>query len=287
MQQLVGLEDKGQPDDSLVLEQLDRVLTSPQFTGNERRRAFLRYVIEETLAGRADRLKGYAIAVSVLGRDESFDSTTDPVVRLEARRLRRELEHYYLTDGLSDPLIITIPKGSYVPAFETRSVAEPAADDDGSASHPAPANARKPRSRAGIVVAVAAGVALAIGGTFVLYGMLDTRVETPVAKSGAAWSGLPVVAVVPFEALGDSIFAKRAASGLAEDVVTDLTRVQGLRVIAHTSTSRLNGQTLAADELGAKLGASHVLRGSLQVMKDGYRLNASIVEVASRQQIWA
>ena len=78
------------PDDPRVLspeavrEQLQRILDSPSFEASERRRRFLRYVVEELLAGRADRLKGYAIATDVFGRDESFDPQTDPVVRLEA-----------------------------------------------------------------------------------------------------------------------------------------------------------------------------------------------------------
>ena len=105
-------------DSDAVREQLKRILASPEFTANQRRKDFLSYVVEETLTGRAERLKGYSIAVSVYERDENFDADADPVVRLEARRLRRELEHYYLTSGRRDPIKISIPKGAYVPAFE-------------------------------------------------------------------------------------------------------------------------------------------------------------------------
>ena len=55
---------------------------------------------------------------TVFGRDDSFDPQTDPVVRLEARRLRRALEHYYLTAGRDDPIRIEIPKGGYAPVCE-------------------------------------------------------------------------------------------------------------------------------------------------------------------------
>ena len=71
----------------------------------------------ETLSGRADRIKAYSIAVEVFGRGASFDPQSDPVVRIEAGRVRRALERYYLTAGSSDPIAITIPKGSYVPVF--------------------------------------------------------------------------------------------------------------------------------------------------------------------------
>ena len=74
-------------------------------------------MVEETQAGRADRLHAYPIALEVLGRDASFDPQTDPVVRMEAGRLRRRLERYYLGAGQSDPVRIDIPKGGYAPTF--------------------------------------------------------------------------------------------------------------------------------------------------------------------------
>ena len=82
-----------QPSPGEVRAQLERVLASPEFRANERRRQFLTFVVEQTLAGRAQSLKGFTIAVAVLGRDETFDPQTDPVVRREARRRRRALEH--------------------------------------------------------------------------------------------------------------------------------------------------------------------------------------------------
>src|SRR5215213_9143319 len=76
-----------------------------------------RYVVEETLEGRGERIKAYAIGVEVFERDETFDPQNEPVVRIEAGRLRRGLEHYYLTAGRTDPVLIEIPKGGYVPRF--------------------------------------------------------------------------------------------------------------------------------------------------------------------------
>ena len=100
--------------------ELERVLASPDFVASDRLRRFLRFVVEEALAGRADRLHAYPIALEVLGRDTSFDPQTDPVVRMEAGRLRRRLERYYLRAGQSDPVRIDIPKGGYAPTFEKR-----------------------------------------------------------------------------------------------------------------------------------------------------------------------
>ena len=94
-----------------IRAELERVVASPQFEASERNRRFLVYVIEETLAGRAGRIKAYNIATDVFGRDANFDPQLDPVVRMEARRLRRSLEGFYLTEGKSSPLRIAMPKG--------------------------------------------------------------------------------------------------------------------------------------------------------------------------------
>ena len=95
--------------------QLERLVASADFDVPERARKFLRYVVEETLAGRGDRIKAYSVGTEVFERDASFDAQSDPVVRIEAGRLRRALEHYYLVAGQSDPVLIDIPKGAYVP----------------------------------------------------------------------------------------------------------------------------------------------------------------------------
>src|SRR5689334_5676376 len=87
------------PEDDAVLTELERVLASPAFDTYDRIRRFLRYVVEETVAGRADRIKAYSIATSVFEREEDFDPQIDPIVRIEASRLRRVLERYYLTAG--------------------------------------------------------------------------------------------------------------------------------------------------------------------------------------------
>src|SRR6185312_13291241 len=92
-----------------------------------RNRKLLEYVVGETLAGRADRIKAYTLATVVFERGPDFDPQLDPVVRLEASRLRKALEHYYLTAGKDDPVRIDIPKGSYIPTFESAAAAAPVA----------------------------------------------------------------------------------------------------------------------------------------------------------------
>ncbi|WP_108852619.1 hypothetical protein [Albidovulum aquaemixtae] len=102
----------------VVEQQLDRILASSQFAGTTRLNRFLRYLVEQSLAGNAAELKGYAIGVDVFDRPEDFDPAIDTIVRVQAGKLRMRLDLYYAQEGVDDPLRIVIPKGSYSPHFE-------------------------------------------------------------------------------------------------------------------------------------------------------------------------
>src|SRR4051812_14355399 len=139
---LIGVPSQPSAED--VRAQLERLFDSPDFDVRARARKFLRYIVEETLAGRADRIKAYSIGIEVFERDPSFDAQSDPVVRIEAGRLRRGLEHYYLVAGLSDPVVIDVPKGAYLPNFTLRA---PLAADPPSAAVLSPEAPSAPSSR--------------------------------------------------------------------------------------------------------------------------------------------
>ena len=91
---------------------LEKLLAGEALKGSERLRRFLRLVVTETLAGRGDRLKEYVLAVEVFDRPDAFDPRIEPVVRVEARRLRAKLADYYSTEGPFDEVVIDLPKGS-------------------------------------------------------------------------------------------------------------------------------------------------------------------------------
>ena len=107
------------PTPEAIRDQLERILQNAEFRASDKQRKFLSFVVNETLAGRASQLKGYTVAVAVYERAETFDPQIDPIVRVEAGRLRRNLAHYYLTAGKNDPVRIEIPKGSYISTFHT------------------------------------------------------------------------------------------------------------------------------------------------------------------------
>lgn len=83
--------------------------------------SFLRFAVEQVLTNKANELKEYVIGVEVFRRNQGYDTRLDPVVRVEARRLRSKLATYYDTEGRQDELVIEFPKGSYVPIFRSRS----------------------------------------------------------------------------------------------------------------------------------------------------------------------
>ena len=90
---------------------LEKVLTSAEFSRAKRMARFLRFVVEESLAGRGDELKERQIGIEVFDRPAHWDPKVDNIVRSEARRLRTKLEVYYDTAGKGDELRISIPKG--------------------------------------------------------------------------------------------------------------------------------------------------------------------------------
>jgi hypothetical protein len=99
------------------LEQLEKVLHSRTLQNSESLKAFLRFVVEKTIADRDALLKEYTIATEVFGRNSDYDPRIDSVVRVQAGRLRTKLQEYYTTEGKSDQIIIDLPKGHYHPVF--------------------------------------------------------------------------------------------------------------------------------------------------------------------------
>lgn len=147
-----------------VKRQLEGLLVRPEWTQSVRMAQFLRFVVECSLAGQGSTLKESVVGVAVFGRDPGYDPKTDPVVRVEARRLRQKLAEYYAGPGAADPIRFVLPKGTYQPQFERLALPEPPV-----------------KSRRGPVVAVAGAAVLALlaGGTFWRYGGSDGGPHSP------------------------------------------------------------------------------------------------------------
>jgi Tol biopolymer transport system component len=130
-----------------ITAQLRKVLDSRFFRRSELLTEFLSFVVTMTLENRAEEIKEYSIGVEAFGRGPEFDPRIDSVVRVVARRVRDKLADYYRGEGKSDPIVIEIRAGSYVPSFTTREppeahITEPALPS--AASSPADSRGRTP-----------------------------------------------------------------------------------------------------------------------------------------------
>jgi len=114
------LTEPGRVPAPAVRAQLARIVESPAFARAPRLRRFLTYCVEAALEGSVERLKEYALGVDVFDRGAGFDPKADPIVRVDARRLRKALADYYDGPGGADPVEIVLPTGSYAPAFRAR-----------------------------------------------------------------------------------------------------------------------------------------------------------------------
>jgi hypothetical protein len=175
-----------------ITEQLERILSSDTFTDAPRLQQFLGYVVNETLRGRSNHIKGFTIAHDVFKRANPIDAQDSTIVRVEAGRLRRRLKDYYVEEGKQDPVHIRIPKGAYVPVFEELPpTTEENADDRPAAS---PSGTRRPfSSRTGTLAFIA--IVLAIFALFRIFNLLDNE-NLPAGNN--ALPSKPAIAVLPF-----------------------------------------------------------------------------------------
>lgn len=255
--------------DAEILAQLDRIRRSAEFDAPERDRKFLTYVIEETLAGRGDRIKAYSIATEVFGRDSSFDPQTDPAVRIEAGRIRRALERYYLVAGRSDPIIISIPKGAYVPIFERRLDASPPSDrsaNEGAGQDPtAPLARRRAWLAAAAMVCIGGGLT---AGALLLQKDSDTATSMPPK--------IPRLVVTPFEDLSGSPQSAMMTRGLMDEVVGSLAKFKEITVATRDEA-----------DASPQGGPAFALVGGVRFDGERLRLVARLLHRSDGSVVWA
>jgi hypothetical protein len=116
-----------------VKKQLQRITASRAFQRSEKITRFLEFIAKETLAGRGAKLKEFSVGVEVFDRDSAFDPRFDPIVRVQARRLRAQLVRYYAEEASPGELIIEVPKGRYAVTFKSGKSNKPASSKRASA----------------------------------------------------------------------------------------------------------------------------------------------------------
>jgi TolB-like protein len=257
-------------------------LTSPEFDVPDRAKRFLTYVVEEAIAGRGDRIKAYSVATEVFGRGSDFDAQVDPVVRIEAGRLRRALEHYYLTAGRDDEIVTTIPKGGYLPTFTNRrrSVSAPAlwAVQPEHPENVKPEATPHPLPRFAMLAGAAVfgltgvlAVALLLS-SLAIRDLSSARVGTAV---DAPTPDVPRILVQQFEDLTGTPESAIIAKGLTEEIIGRIAKFKELVVVAAQPAS--TGQSRDAER--------YVLQGSVRLENEKLRLTAKVV--SGDAVVWA
>ncbi len=270
-----------EPSPAEVRAQLERVLGSRCFEQAARSSSFLRFVVEQTLAGQGERLKGYTIAVEVFGRPPDFDAQTDPLVRVEAGRLRRRLIEYYADEGRDDPVRLDLPRGRYfvVSTYHGATAAPAAAAAE--APDPPPAEtlvasaAARNRSRWRRIRTVVVVGALLAGVAVIAWQRGEvTRLEHDGTSTQALPDGRPTVIVQPFEVLGGIDGVAELAATLTEEIFIVLDGPEHLVVPAEVS----------GDATAATTG--YVLSGSVREMGGEVRITARVVRAETGTQLW-
>jgi TolB-like protein/tetratricopeptide (TPR) repeat protein len=269
-------------DQKLVREQLDRILDSGPFLQSRRRQRFLEYVVSETLAGRGDRLKGYNIAREVFDRPEEFDPNVDPIVRMEAARLRDRLREYYDADGRDDPIRIELPKGGYKPQIEFRHDV-PAVDHASVATRDTPWWKRR---QTGLLF-IAPTLLLAAIGLWLADSLWRSQPRELTPTSTRSSTDVPAIAVLPFVNLSSDPKEEYFSDGLTEDILTELSRARDLRVLARNTTFQFKGKAVDVSRLGQELRARYVLEGSARRTNDRLRVTAQLIDTETGVHIWA
>ncbi len=233
---------------SEVMRYLDRILNSDSFQKAERLRRFLQYLTEHSLIKDTRSLKQMSIAMDVFERDADFDPAIDAIVRVEAGRLRSKLREYYDAEGALDEVQLSLPKRGYTVRFEFASASENDRESDKNS---------------------------------------PVEFQQQTHRSGAQSLQNPVIAVLPFDNMSSDEEQEYFSDGLTEDLITDLSRLPGVQVIARQSTFALKGKPTNAIETANKLNANLIVEGSVRKFGRTLRINAQLIDGQSGNHIWA
>jgi TolB-like protein len=239
------------------------------FARARRAQDFLRFITEETLAGRGSDLSGYTIALKVFGKPRDFDAGNDPLVRVEAGRVRSRLHEYYAAIGGEDAVRIVLRRGSYVPVFR--------------ADRPRRA-ALSFRQRPSIWLAASMPLLLVVvvwafvgGPTDPLAAGLDGAPATPITDSRNA----PRILVQPFRNLGQQE-SLPLVLGVTEEIMTRLGRYTEITVVVAPSE-----YFSAAVGAGIDYAATdYALVGSVLADDERVRITPRLIDNRTGRQVW-
>lgn len=246
------LSNSTAPTPGEVRLQLARLLEREDFKVSPRLKKFLSFVVEETLSGNAANIKAYTIAVSAFGRSENFDSQLDPIVRIEAGKLRKALEIYFFSHP-EDPVRILIPKGAYVPAF----------------SYAAPGEFPEPGEETQEPGAMAAA-------------MPPERAQERIQEREER----PVLMVLPISLRGNDEGPASFLAGLTDNLIAQIQSNEVVHILEAPPQYAAAGDQLNIVHLARKEGARFVLHGQAQTTGAFIRLYMAVTDAQKGFRIW-
>ena len=232
-----------------IIQAMEGILGSQPFLTSKVLQRFLRYIVANAVEGRSQLIKEYSIGVDVFGRGESFDPRVDPIVRVEARKLRSRLAVYYESDGRHDAVWIEVPKGSYAPRF------------------------RRPPLHANYVLAVPSAAAV-------------TSVPRALASGSVSVDALlPFTGHGDDDERGTTVFSGSVTNELIEIQMSG--RLPGVRLVARTPALPFAGKNVDSGMGGQALNAGFMVRISVQKRGDDVRIIVQLDDAKSGCQPWA
>ncbi len=269
-------------DRQQVYQALGEVLAWPEMARSPQLAKFLNYIVRRTLEGEQDSIKAYSIAVDVFGRSQDFDPQSDPIVRVQARRLRSLLETYYNTVGQSAAVRIHLPVGRYRPEFEAVGplpvalTVEPEVVVASEGSSAEVSGFEGTNRSAWIALAVMGTIFLGLAFFFV------SKMASTLAPNEASQAGLqsPSLTIFEFQDLTGDKNELPLLAGLAVELVTDLEQFGDIEIAyaagGISATSGLEG-----------LETDYALTGIATISRDKVQYSVVLTNTASKLVIWS
>ena len=269
------------PSGDDVRRQLDRLLASAVFANAGRMSRFLKFVVEQTLAGEGERLKEYVIGVEVFDRDASYDPRLDSIVRVEAARLRSKLAEYYAGEGRGDAVVLSLPKGGYasVATLGQRPAVNGAPRTNGAAAMSSgqltqAADRPRPAWRGWALAAVlVAGVAAAA------WAWIPDLL--PVGRIGP-----PRIAVLPFTPDTEEPESAALAQRVTEGVTAELVRAKLFSVVASSASRAEYAVSRRPRDLAAALDADALVEARISLDGQRVRVEARAARGNTEEKLW-
>jgi TolB-like protein len=242
----------------LVKQQLRHLLDQGEFKRSPVLSRFLEFVVLTKLAGREEEIKEYTIGIKALGRPVDFNPQLDSIVRIHASRLRNVLSSYYYKAGQHSPIIIDIPKGTYIPVFEKNGEQN--------------TNGHNGHKKNGTVPSV--------------NGKESQLNGHAIALTPKIFSPKPVLAVLPFHDLSSEQSSANFLVTLGEELCSELAKFDNVSVISYYVTRELDAALNHLKDL-KNIGIDYIVTGSTRLLGGSVKFSVQLIQVEGGNVLWS